>query len=1486
MSGSPSVSSPLALTTADEVSINEGVGVVVRVRPLSTKERADARVHNCIHCMQDCIVIDGGAHARSSMHANAAVPASQPTRATTRPYQFSVDQVFNTHASQIEVYEQSCKRIVEGVFHGVNGSILAYGATGSGKTHTMFGSTMSAAGIVYQAVQDIFAEKERLEEEEGKRVRIKCSFLEVYNEDVFDLLAKPIGEGSSSAKPLVNGGSGVSAREAKRVPLQVREASGMTTSTPAGVDADENDSSNGGLHIHGLTHIFPETLEDFARSIEHGHAQRFVAVTGANSQSSRSHAIITVEVEVRNDNTCVSVSGRGCASATADEADAAEATAECSPSKRVAKRKKKSVAPTVTIAKIQFADLAGSERAASTSNVGLRLREGGNINRSLLALGAVVQSLAQQKVRRRQTGGKGGGKIFIPYRGSKLTRLLRDSIGGNCRTLMLFCLSPSTKHTEETVNTMKFAMNAREIQVEAHRNEFAVNSSQLAKTQEALIEELREELARMQSALAVYTGGTGDNGMYNGCSEASVSQRAGAALGGESDAKGSESPSPAQLTRQASSPTTSSSPTALLSTRDRGRSSPAPTPAAPGVPPSGSKSAQQSTATPSAAAVGRTASPSSVNASRSSVSFSVADTSRGGSVPRSSLNCRTARPSVFAENTPLFSELEAKLKNFSAHKESLYHEVREAQERQRDRETQLREQQWRLATFLVSDISGSRARGEVDGNCTTAVGVAGLRKMIAAIEAEKAQQADQLAALTEQLDDADRQFAATRQDLLRERQGTSLELLLDNTRLRQGCTEAECLAAHYHQECRSLLNRQAEYAEALSKCVEAIQRLRPYFTQLASLMPAGHGSSSGNAVAAAVEAANVALLYALLPTASTAQMAAVFESALRSAVKSPLPAPALAPACALSPSPPQTLSFVHPPLAPSPTKRSGRSCSRSPLRGGGPAGIRSSNHLAEHFRDLMATAELMHLTSSSEREASENTEVVRTRHGHLILPTAENSVGPEQPLSTQLAGRINEASGRAPSFSSNGTSHAYGRTVSLTGLTQSTTTVPAGGRKGRAGQLTEKRSSSGLTSGHMARTANGDAGATAKRKWSGGATNVHALQRSVSAPLPFSRMAPRTTGTAAGPPRRPKPAGSSRSAAAPLARRNAGGQRATGNRALKKMPVSSFGYGQSDAASPSAFARSSTDSPLQSSALATDSAGYSLRGRLRHRSVVSSSSPALPRASSEATANSGSSRSMPSSSGAAKKQGRSRTTGNKFTTVNVTSAGTSVGHGQPRAGPCREKKRSGGGAAAYLLARARTSSSNLHRGNSKVGKLDRPQATSTPASSSLMAGAAGSPLQRQPDGSGAASMSLNGTGTLSRISSSSSNSSSLNVSCVSEQVRFSGALDSQAATAETGAGDAQKVTNGERNSHESTPQLTVARLLECAAAATPALPQYNDSCSPKTHNSDYANKENSQHLMQLRTRTGFTDDLMVSLSTSLSDALSPNSRGQISSTYY
>jgi hypothetical protein len=392
------------------------VEVIVRVRPLSLYESANPNIRHIITCLDGSIIVDSGRDPAGRQ--GGPFGKSCPPRAR----QFYVDNVLHQDCTQIELYDCRCRDVAMSVFQGVNGAILAYGATGSGKTHSMFGGEMSAAGIVYQAMQDIFEEKLRLETQEGKFVQITCNFLEVYNEDVFDLLS-PGGRAKLQVLDAGNGGE------------------------DGGTCSDARRANPESLKVRGLNTVLIRNMEDLALQMEMGHRNRFTAATHANAVSSRSHAIITVEVEVRQ------------------SLDAASGT----------------------FARLRMCDLAGSERAASTSNSGQRLTEGGNINKSLLALGTVVQALAKNKC--------SSAQVFVPYRGSKLTRLLKDCLGGNCRTLMLFCVSPSSLVCEETINTMLFAMQAKEIQVAAQRNEFTVNVQQVAKEQELLVEKLRHELA-------------------------------------------------------------------------------------------------------------------------------------------------------------------------------------------------------------------------------------------------------------------------------------------------------------------------------------------------------------------------------------------------------------------------------------------------------------------------------------------------------------------------------------------------------------------------------------------------------------------------------------------------------------------------------------------------------------------------------------------------------------------------------------------------------------------------------------------------------------------------------------------------------------------------------------------------------------------------------------------------------------------------------
>ncbi|ORC88522.1 putative kinesin [Trypanosoma theileri] len=704
-----------------ECDVQNTVGVIVRVRPLSTVEHADPSVKSVVNCLKDSIVVNG-ALSPSSRYFGAR-------NAQPRPQHFKVDKVFHPHSTQIEVYE-ACRSIVAGVFDGMNGSILAYGATGSGKTHTMFGGSMSVAGVIYQAVQDILEAKERLEMEDDKTVTVRCTFLEVYNEEVFDLLAPSSPRG-------------------KRKALKVQDLGHDDMNNNNGEEGGNAGVNPESLNVKGLTYFTPETAEDFAKCVEQGHTNRFVAATNANAQSSRSHAILTMEVEVK------------------DRVDATLGT----------------------VGRIRFCDLAGSERAAGTSNSGIRLREGGNINRSLLALAAVVQALAQRKKHHKRA-------IYVPYRGSKLTRLLRDCLGGNCRTLMLFCVSPSSVQYEETVNTMLFAMRAKEIQVAAKRHEFKVDSKEVAKSQEALIEDLRMELALARDELLRLKGGTYTSNMGR------------TPFSTLSQPLPLNSPSVAPLSsRRGDVQVLSAGP---LTFETEGRPD--------------SLEASPAHAPPS-----------------HRVSF---------------------RMSVMAEGSEAYTELQNKLKTFSVAKETLYREMREAEQSNSELDMRLRQHKWKLARFLSTRKRNSNTGA--DGVKVTPVGVAGLRHAIEQMEAESAAQGGEMKRLLEKMNATDRTIANIRGELLRERQHPLLELLLDNVKLRQSCTEAECLAAHYHQECRSSMNREEEYAQSLGICVSAIRHMLP----LACSNPA------------LLEEAQLALIFANLPSLSTTDMIAVFERSM------------------------------------------------------------------------------------------------------------------------------------------------------------------------------------------------------------------------------------------------------------------------------------------------------------------------------------------------------------------------------------------------------------------------------------------------------------------------------------------------------------------------------------------------------------------------------------------------------------------------------
>ena len=302
----------------------------------------------------------------------------------TKEKQYAFDYAFDKNTGQIDIFQHTTKNLVEGILHGYNATVFAYGATGAGKTYTMVG-TENNPGTMYLTLQDLFQKVSNNLKENQYNIRV--SFLEIYNEQIRDLI---------DMSPDM---------------LELRE------------DPEK------GVQVAGLSEIEVESPEDVMELLFFGNQNRTQEATGANETSSRSHAVLQITVEEKD--------------------------------------KVEGIQTEINIGKLSLIDLAGSERASRTNNRGIRMVEGANINRSLLALGNCINALVDEL--------KHGKKIHIPYRDSKLTRLLKDSLGGNCRTVMIANISPSDLSYEDTNNTLKYANRAKNIKTQATKNVLTVD---------------------------------------------------------------------------------------------------------------------------------------------------------------------------------------------------------------------------------------------------------------------------------------------------------------------------------------------------------------------------------------------------------------------------------------------------------------------------------------------------------------------------------------------------------------------------------------------------------------------------------------------------------------------------------------------------------------------------------------------------------------------------------------------------------------------------------------------------------------------------------------------------------------------------------------------------------------------------------------------------------------------------------------------------
>ncbi|XP_030183003.1 kinesin-like protein KIF17 isoform X3 [Lynx canadensis] len=363
---------------------SESVKVVVRCRPMNQRERE-------LNC-QPVVTVDS---ARGQCFIQNPGAADEP------PKQFTFDGAYHMDHFTEQIYNDIAYPLVEGVTEGYNGTIFAYGQTGSGKSFTMQGlpDPSSQRGIIPRAFEHVF---ESVQCAENTKFLVRASYLEIYNEDVRDLL------GAESKQKL----------ELKEHPEK-------------------------GVYVKGLSMHTVHNMAQCERIMEAGWKNRSVGYTLMNKDSSRSHSIFTISIEI------YAVDERG--------------------------------KDHLRAGKLNLVDLAGSERQSKTGATGERLKEATKINLSLSALGNVISALVDGRCK------------HIPYRDSKLTRLLQDSLGGNTKTLMVACLSPADNNYDETLSTLRYANRAKNI-----RNKPRINED----PKDALLREYQQEIKKLKAILA------------------------------------------------------------------------------------------------------------------------------------------------------------------------------------------------------------------------------------------------------------------------------------------------------------------------------------------------------------------------------------------------------------------------------------------------------------------------------------------------------------------------------------------------------------------------------------------------------------------------------------------------------------------------------------------------------------------------------------------------------------------------------------------------------------------------------------------------------------------------------------------------------------------------------------------------------------------------------------------------------------------------
>ena len=311
-------------------------------------------------------------------------------------YNFNFDRIFPPTTTQEEVYNNVVSEIIDSVLDGYNGTVLAYGQTSSGKTHTMQGIIGDPInmGIIPRMIEHVFNYMYGAGDE--FEFSVKVSMIEIYQEKIRDLI------------------------DTSRVDLNIKE-----------------DKKNG-IYVNNVSEHYVGRPEEVLEIMKMGSDNRAQAATNMNEHSSRSHSIFILIFNSNNKREGVSKTG-----------------------------------------KLYLVDLAGSEKISKTGATGTTLEEAKIINKSLTTLGMVINALTD------------GKSIHIPYRESKLTRVLQESLGGNSKTCLIITCSPSIYNESETLSTLRFGERAKKI-----KNKPKINKEYTVDELQKIIEDLTSKLEK------------------------------------------------------------------------------------------------------------------------------------------------------------------------------------------------------------------------------------------------------------------------------------------------------------------------------------------------------------------------------------------------------------------------------------------------------------------------------------------------------------------------------------------------------------------------------------------------------------------------------------------------------------------------------------------------------------------------------------------------------------------------------------------------------------------------------------------------------------------------------------------------------------------------------------------------------------------------------------------------------------------------------